>query len=79
MSIIEHCKFSMRPPDELDDDQREEVRFTVQSDMKASEYTPLMMTWAHFVWICLALDVRPMIHRGSQASLTPSKTGREKT
>jgi hypothetical protein len=57
MSIIEHCKFSMRPPDELDDDQREEVRFTVQSDMKASDFTPLMMTWAHFVWVCLALNV----------------------
>jgi hypothetical protein len=57
MSIIEYCKFSLRPPDELDDDQREEVRFTVQSDMKASDFTPLMMAWAHFVWVCLALHV----------------------
>jgi hypothetical protein len=57
MSVIEHCKLSMRPSDELDEDQREEVRFTVQSDMKASDFTPLMMTWAHFVWVCLALDL----------------------
>jgi hypothetical protein len=57
MSVIENCNFSMRPSDEIDEDQREEVRFTVQSDMKASDFTPLMMTWAHFVWICLALDV----------------------
>jgi hypothetical protein len=57
MSVIENCKFSIRIPDEIDDDQREEVRFTVQSDMKASDFTPLMMTWAHFVWVCLALDV----------------------
>jgi hypothetical protein len=55
MSMIEHCKFSMRPLDEVDDNQREEVRFTVQSDMKASDFTPLMMTWPHFVWVCLAL------------------------
>jgi hypothetical protein len=57
MSVIENCNFRMRPSDEMDEDQREEVRFTVQSDMKASDFTPLMMTWAHFVWICLALGV----------------------
>jgi hypothetical protein len=57
MSLIEHCKLIMRPTDEMDDDQREEVRFTVQSDMKASDFTPLMMTWSHFAWICLALNV----------------------
>jgi hypothetical protein len=57
MSVIEHCKLGMRPLDELDEDKREEVRFTVQSDMKASDSTPLMMPWAHFVWVCLALDV----------------------
>jgi hypothetical protein len=57
MLVIENCKLSIRVPDETDDDQREEVRFTVQSDMKASDFTPLMMTWPHFVWICLALNV----------------------
>jgi hypothetical protein len=57
MSVIENCKLSIRVPDEIEDNQQEEVRFTVQSDMKASDSTPLMMTWAHFVWVCLALDV----------------------
>jgi hypothetical protein len=57
MLLIENCKLLTRLLDEIDDNQREEVRFTVQSDMKASDFTPLTMTWAHFVWICLALDV----------------------
>ncbi|KAM0722768.1 hypothetical protein Q7P37_002210 [Cladosporium fusiforme] len=40
-------------------DVAQEARFAVESDMKASDATPLAMDWAHFVWMALCLGVGP--------------------
>jgi hypothetical protein len=65
MSLVNHCglvlKKSHHDKDGIDDDPSDEneIRFMVVSDMKASDRTPLEMTWVQFVWLALALGASP--------------------
>lgn len=43
----------------LEREEEDETRFSVESDMNANALTPLRMNWAQFVWLSLALGVRP--------------------
>jgi hypothetical protein len=44
---------------QLEREEEDESRFSVERDMNASALTPLKMNWAQFVWLSLALGVRP--------------------
>ena len=63
MSLVDHCSLVLRDfrhdedgdYDDLSDEG--ESRFSVASDMKASDQTPLKMYWAQFVWLALALGI----------------------
>lgn len=63
MSLVDHCGLVLKKShhdengDEEDPSDGEESRFTVASDMRASDRTPLKMNWPQFVWLALALDI----------------------
>lgn len=68
MTVVDRCGFTLTSNETddwvyrrigLEDEDPDEVRFAVQGDMRASEPTPLRMSWAQFVWLSLALGVRP--------------------
>jgi hypothetical protein len=63
MSLVNHCGLELKKSrhgenednEDLSDEQ--DARFVVASDMKASDRTPLKMSWAQFVWLALALGI----------------------
>jgi hypothetical protein len=63
ISLVDHYGLDLKKPhhsedgdsNDLSDD--EDARFVVASDMKASDRTPLKMSWAQFVWLALALGI----------------------
>jgi hypothetical protein len=63
MLLVDHCGLVIKESDhsengDVDDlSDEEESRFTVASDMKANDRTPLKMKWPQFVWLALALGV----------------------
>jgi hypothetical protein len=67
MTLAEQCALVLGSPQDdenvygtkLEREEEDEVRFLVESDMNANAPTPLRMTWAQFVWLSLALGVRP--------------------
>jgi hypothetical protein len=67
MALADQCAMKLDSPQgdenaygtKLEREEENEVRFSVESDMNANAPTPLRMTWAQFVWLSLALGVRP--------------------
>jgi len=82
MSLVDHCGLVIKESDysengDFDDlSDEEESRFTVASDMRANDRTPLKMKWPQFVWLALALGVSaydPEWRSGYPCTLKKSK------